>query len=479
MSSISLRQPKAFYLIFMLELWERFGFYTMQGILVLYFVRKMGLSETMAYHTFGAFSALVYALVALGGYLGDVWLGTKRSIVLGLLVLALGYGSLALVDQSSVFWALGLICVGNGIFKANPAHLLSQFYEQNDARLDGAFTLYYMAVNIGAVFALFLGPILATRYGYAYAYFASCLGLVIGLINYTLHSSSLRAVYSLADKRAFAFWQWSLLILMLLLLTSLCAYLLQHLTLARSLTGLVFCAVTAIYLSLMRQQDSLSKRKMLLALILMLEAILFFTLYQQMPTSINLFAVHHVRPFLFGLPIEPQSFQVLNSIWIMILSPILAYFYLGLNARGISIAMPYKFALGMGSSGLGFFILYLARYAHDKAYMIAGEWLLLSYFFQSLGELLISALGVAMVAELVPAKWRGFIMGMWFLTSSIAGFIGAYVASLTASHQHATAPHASLLTYTHTFALIGLVAIALSIVMAWTAPMLGRFLNPT
>lgn len=149
-------QPRAFHMIFMLELWERFGFYTVQGILTLYFIRYLGYSDLESYYTFGAYSALVYGMVVIGGYLGDRILGTKRTIVLGLVVLAMGYFSLAVTDKQHVFLALGLICVGNGLFKANPSNLLSKCYDDNDPRLHGGFTLYYMAINLGSMVALFV-----------------------------------------------------------------------------------------------------------------------------------------------------------------------------------------------------------------------------------------------------------------------------------------------------------------------------------
>jgi len=164
-------QPRAFQMIFLLEIWERFGFYTVQGILTLYFIRFLGYSDTQAYYTFGAFSALVYGLTALGGYLGDQVLGTKRTIVLGMVVLALGYLALAFATHNGVFWALGLVCVGGGIFKANPSSLLSKCYEKNDSRLYSGFTLYYMAINLGSLVALLVGPTVASSFGYSYAYF--------------------------------------------------------------------------------------------------------------------------------------------------------------------------------------------------------------------------------------------------------------------------------------------------------------------
>ncbi|CEK12006.1 oligopeptide:H+ symporter [Legionella hackeliae] len=474
-------QPRAFHMIFLLEIWERFGFYTVQGILTLYFIRFLGYSDTVAYYTFGAFSALVYGLVSLGGYLGDNVLGTKRTIVLGLITLALGYLSLAITDKAHVFLALGLVCVGNGLFKANPSSLLAKCYEENDPRLHGGFTLYYMAINLGSTVALFVGPALSSRYGYSYAYFISFIGLVLGLANYLFQRQYVAHVNTISDRKTIKFWQWLLVIAGIIVVTIISAYLLQHVILAKNLVWVITAVVVIVYFLYMRKENKASFMRMLVALILMLEAIVFFTLYQQMPTSLNLFAVHNVVPIMFGIPIDPQSFQALNPIWIITMSPVLAMLYSKLHQRGISFPIPYKFAVGMFCCGISFGLLYFARFFHDQAGIVSSWWLVASYFFQSTGELLVSALGVAMVAELVPSGIAGFVMGMWFLTSAIAGFIGASVASFTSLPENITPGIESLMIYTKVFAWIGLVTLSIGVVMLATSTHLSRYIkrNPS
>ena len=475
--SLFREQPRPFYMIFMLEIWERFGYYTVQGILIVYFIRFLGFDEEHSYYTFGAFSALVYGMIALGGYLGDKVLGTKRTIVLGLIVLALGYVSLAFATKQNVFLALGLICVGNGLFKANPASLLSKCYEEKDPRLHGAFTLYYMAINLGSIFALFAGPTLSSKYGYSYAYLASFIGILLGLANYVFQYKHIAAINTPADVRKIHFWQWILITVTILMLTIIASELLQNVILARRLVWLITFGVIGIYFFYMYHENTISRRRMLLALILMVEAVVFFTLYQQMPTSLNLFAVNNVRASLLGIAIEPQSFQALNPIWIVTMSPVLAIFYAKLQQKGFSFAIPYKFALGMTSCGLSFTLLYFSRYFHDDNGMVSSIWLIVSYLFQSLGELLVSALGVAMIAELVPRKISGFVMGMWFLTSSVAGFIGASVASYTAVPRLLEASITSLMIYTKVFAYIGIITLSVALFLWLISSRLSRLMK--
>lgn len=470
------QQPRPFFMIFMLEIWERFGFYSVQGILVLYFMRHLGFSNYEAYQIFGAFSALIYSMVPLGGFLGDKVLGTKRTIVLGLLVLAGGYFCLAWANATQMFWALGLICIGNGLFKANPAALLARCYAQSGPVLHTGFTLYYMAINLGAIVALFVGPALSSRFGYSYAYSVSALGILFGLLNYWGQRKNIAHIKTEADQRAISLFCWLFVGLGIGILAAISAYLLQHMYLARALIYISVSLLVVIYLICLVRETSTVRRQMAVVLILMAEAVVFFTLYQQMPTSINLFAVHNVRATFWSMSIDPQSFQVLNPIWIIVMSPVLASFYTYLQRKQFNFPTPYKFALGMTCCGISFCVLFLSRFMHDAAGMISPGWLVLSYWFQSMGELLVSALGMAMVAELVPTRIIGFVMGMWYLTSALAGLTGASVASYTALPKWPEASLDSLISYTHVFGIIGLITLAIAIFLWLISPRLTRLM---
>ncbi len=470
------QQPRPFFMIFMLEIWERFGFYSVQGILVLYFVRHLGFSHHQAYQIFGAFSALIYSSVPLGGYLGDKVLGTKRTIVLGLVVLAWGYFSLAFANPNQMFLALGFICVGNGLFKANPAALLARFYSQSSQVLHSGFTLYYMAINLGAILALFAAPAISSHFGYAYAYIVSGFGVLFALLNYWIQRKNIVQIQTQVDQRDISLGAWVLLGLCVGLLATIGAYLLQHMHLAKALIYTSVSLMVLIYLICLVRETSTIQRRMLVVLVLMAEAVAFFTLYQQMPTSINLFAVHHVRSAFFGISLDPQSFQALNSIWIITMSPFLASFYTYLQRKQLHFPVPYKFALGMTCCGVSFCVLFLSRFMHDALGMVSPGWLVLSYWFQSMGELMVSALGMAMVAELVPTRIIGFVMGMWYLTSALAGLTGASVASYTALPKWPDGSLDSLIGYTHVFGIIGLSTLLIAIFLWLLSPWLTRLM---
>ena len=333
-----------------------------------------------------------------------------------------------------------------------------------------------MAINLGSMVALFAGPIIASRYGYSPAYIISAIGLILGLLNYFLQRKYVADIHTQADKRKITWVQWLIVGAGILLFTEVSAYLLQHVILAKNLLLLITFAVILSYFYFMKQENKNNCMKMGVALVLMFEAIIFFILYQQMPTSLNLFAVNNVNPSFFGINLDPQSFQALNPIWIVTLSPLLAYLYSSLSKKKVLITSPYKFALGMTMCGFSFLLLYFARYFHTDNGIVSSWWLIASYLFQSLGELLVSALGVAMVAELVPASITGFVMGIWYLTTAISGFLGATVASYTALPTNVKPGIDSLMIYTKVFAYIGIVTLVIALFMWLLAPILNRYI---
>jgi proton-dependent oligopeptide transporter, POT family len=191
-------QKRAFSALFLVEMWERFGYYGMTAVVLLYMVQRLGYTDERANLTFGAFTAMVYAVPSVGGWLGDRVLGTRRTMVLGALVLAAGYVLLA-IPGAPLFTALGVVAVGNGLFKANPANLVSKVYEGEPARIDSAFTLYYMSVNVGATFSQILTPLIALWVGWHLAFAVCAAGLLLGLLNYLLMGRHLAQVGSPPD----------------------------------------------------------------------------------------------------------------------------------------------------------------------------------------------------------------------------------------------------------------------------------------
>jgi POT family proton-dependent oligopeptide transporter len=473
-------QPKPFKMIFFIELWERFGYYGLQGILAVFFVEQLGFNQQDSFVTFGAFAALVYGLISVGGYVGDHILGTKRTMIFGTIVLAIGYFMMgfSILHPNFIYFALGAIAVGNGLFKANPSSLLAKCYEDGDSRLDGAFTLYYMSINIGSLISLSLSPVIAAKFGYATAFVICGLGLIASLMSYFMFRKTVLGIGSEPDTKPMKMLHLGMVIAGTILSTLICAWLLQNIMMANLVLSLIGITVVTIFMKEIFKTTGAARKKMIVAFVLMLQAIVFYVLYAQMPTSLNFFAIYNVRTELFGFNVNPISLQALNPFWVVLCSPILAYLYTYYGSRNQDLSMPGKFTVGMFMSAFGFLSIATAGLMFaDGTGMVSVWWMVLVYFFQSLGELLISGLGLAMVASLVPQRLMGFTMGAWFLTQAASSIIGGYVASLSAVPENITDPLETLPLYVELFQNIGLVTLAVAVVMVITTPMLNRMMK--
>lgn len=470
------KQPKAFYLIFSIEFWERFGFYGLQAIIVVYLVNQLNMSESAAITLFSTFTALVYGMMAIGGWLGDKVLGTKRVISLGLVVLAVGYALIAFSghDSAKVYAGLATIAVGSGLFKANPSALLSTCYDKDDPRLDGAYTMFYMAINMGAVFSQMLTPWLSHKYGWDIALLMSVIGLLITLANYVFCQRVIKSYGSKPDFAPLHKGKFIATLAGVLLLCLISIKLLNYQHIARISLLIIGIGIMLVFVKETFSLTGPARRKMLVALIMMLQAIVFFVLYMQMPTSLNFFAIHNVQHTVMGLTIQPEQFQALNPFCIMLASPILAMFYTRL---GDTMPLPLKFAIGMFMCSAAYLILaYGAKFA-DQQGIVSVSWLFYSYLLQSIGELMISGLGLAMIAQLVPQHLMGFMMGAWFLTTATAAVIAGNVANLMAQPDKHVDGLASLYTYSHVFQQIGLTTLVIALAMLALVPALNRMIR--
>ena len=461
--------------LFLIELWERFGYYGMTAVVVLFMVQNLGYTDDRANLTFGAFAALAYTVPAVGGWIGDKLLGSRRTMVLGALILAFGYIGLSIPNHPEfLFPALGLVAVGGGIFKANPANMISKLYEGDPAKIDSAFTMYYMAVNIGATMSQIATPIIAVKVGW-HAAFAVCAGgLIVGLLNYFFMSRYLAHVGSEPDFQPLNVTRLLLVLVGVAIGVVLVTFIIQNLTVARRTVYLGFFTMLAIFGVMMWKGSERERKGLISVLILTALGMLFFIFYQQMSTSLTLFSLRNVDLNLFGYEVPAGQVQALNPIWIFILSPGLAWLYNRMGkGEGGDFHISTKFAMGFAVLSLGFFIYgFSGRFA--EAGKVSFWWMITGYGFQSLGELLISGLGLAMVARYVGPSLRGFIMGVWFLATGISQYLGSKVATYASVPESVTSPVQSLPLYTNLFMKLGIVAVIGTVIAAALIPLMKR-----
>jgi len=468
-------RTKGFTTLFLIELWERFGYYGMTAVVVLFMVQKLGYTDDRSNLTFGAFAALAYTVPAVGGWIGDKLLGSRRTMVLGALVLALGYIGLAIPNHPGLlFPALGLVAVGGGVFKANPANMISKLYEGDSARIDSAFTMYYMAVNIGATASQLATPLIAIKFGWHWAFALCAGGLIVGILNYFAMSRYLRHVGSEPDFQPLNVKRLVLVILGIAVGVVLVTFIVQNLMVARGTVVLGFIAMLVIFGIMMRKGSERERKGLTAVLILTGLGMLFFIFYQQMSTSLTLFSLRNVNLDLFGYHVPAGQVQALNPIWIFILSPGLAWLYNHLGkGKGGDFHISTKFAMGFAVLSLGFFI-YGASGHFATAGKISFWWMISGYGFQSLGELLISGLGLAVMARYVGPALRGFIMGVWFLATGISQYLGSYVATFASVPHNVTNPVDTLPLYTNLFTRLGIVAVIGTVIAAALIPTMKK-----
>ncbi|SAL75524.1 amino acid/peptide transporter [Caballeronia arvi] len=473
-------QTRSFSTVFLIEMWERFGYYGMAALLVLFMVDQIGFADDRANLTWGAFTALVFSAPAIGGWIGDKILGARRTMTAGAIVLALGYLMLALPFNTLGFMyaSLGVIVVGNGLFKSNAANLVRRIYEGDDARIDSAFTIYYMAVNIGSTFSMLATPWIKDRWGWHAAFAVCCAGMVLGLINFAVMRRTLAHIGSAPDDQPI---RWKAAIAVAagsIALAAATVFILEHKAVAVACVYAAGIAILAIFGYMLTRCDPGERSGLIAALILTLQVILFFVFYQQMSTSLTLFALRNVDPsFSIGgvelFTWSAAQFQALNPLWIMLLSPILAFVYTRQARRGRDIPVAGKYALGFVVVAIGFFVFSVSgRYAVDGRvsswFMVAG------YGLYSLGELLVSGLGLAMIARYVPARMSGFMMGAYFVAVGVSQYIGSVVANFARMPSGNLEPMQSLPLYTQLFFGLGWLATGGAVVAIVLLPLLGR-----
>jgi POT family proton-dependent oligopeptide transporter len=481
-------QTRSFLTIALIELWERFGYYGMQALIVYYMVERLGFEDSRANLVWSAAAALIYVAPAIGGWIGDKVLGTKRSMYLGAMVLTVGYALMAVPTESTrfLFCALGVVVVGNGLFKPNTANLVRKIYEGDDSKIDSAFTLYYMAVNVGSTVSMLATPWIKDYVNATYgnnlgwhAAFAVCsVGLVAGLFNVLLMRATIAHVGSLPDERPLEVGKLLGVLAGALVVVAGSTMILEDQGLARAFVYLAGLVVLGIFVHLIRKSEPSERAGLVAALVLILQSVFFFIFYQQMSTSLSLFALRNVNLdfSMFGAHLwtwSPAQFQALNAIWIMVLSPVLAWAYAAAGRTGKDLSIAGKFALGFASVAAGFF-----AYGVAGTFAVNGltsSWVMIAgYGLYSLGELLVSGLGLAMVARYVPARMGGFMMGAYFVATGISQYLGGVVANLASVPKDLTDPVQTLPIYTSLFNKLGIGAIACTLIALAALPLMRK-----
>ena len=387
------RHPPGLFLLFGVEMWERFSFYGMRAFLTLFLISTaggFGWSKEQASHLYGWYQGLVYLTPLFGGYLADRFLGTHRSIIIGGIVIASGHFCLAIPAQPTFFLGLALIIIGTGFFKSNISTMVGQLYSEHDRRRDAAFTIFYMGINVGAVIGQIVCPKLAYGYNWHLGFSAAGFGMVLGLIAYLLLKRRFLGTIGdvPASRRGPA-----------------------------SRPGAAKEPLTA-----------LEKRGIAAIAILAFFNIFFWMAFEQAGSSMTFFAAEQTRPTLLGVNVLAPYLQSVNPLAVITLAPVFAWMWTRLEARGWAPSTPVRFALGLFLLGSGFIVLVVGARLSDGGFRVSPLWLIVTYVLHTCGELCLSPIGLAMVTKLAPKRFASLAMGAWFLSMFVSDLAAGLLA---------------------------------------------------
>jgi len=484
--------PKGLYVLFFTEAWERFSYYGMRALLVLYLVKHLNMARHNALEIYALYTGLVYFTPMIGGYLADKYLGARKAIIIGGLVMALGH--LAMAFESLLYPALGLLIVGNGFFKPNISTIVGGLYEEHDPRRDGGFTIFYMGINLGAFFSPLVCGTLGENYGWDWGFSAAGIGMTIGLLVFLMgqkilgpkgfppHTSRERliakdyvdiAVYT-AVSVVFVFgflrfWEFFGPIWQTFSMThktAVSAVLIMAVLSAGKLFSRKSKAVAATL------ADSVEDcgdepvtweewQRIIVICIISVFVIFFWMGFEQAGGTLTLFADQQTDRNLMGYEIPASYFQSINPLAIMLLAPIFSVLWFRLDESRYALSTPAKMAAGMITLGIGFIVMYFGQslaFSGDTTRVISmpftngfqvfssdiywrefGKvgpmWLAMVYLIHTIGELCLSPIGLSMVTKLSPERFVSLMMGIWFVSSALSNYLAGRLEELLSVYQ--------------------------------------------
>lgn len=392
--------PPGLFMLFTTEMWERMSYYGMRALLTLYMAAAtekggFGWSQSYTLHLYGIYTGLVYVTPLLGGWIADRFWGQRKAVLVGGTLMMIGHFLMAVPGQPAFFAALGFLVLGNGFFKPNISTMVGGLYRPGDSRRDGAFTIFYMGINLGALLGGLICGYLGEEIGWHYGFASAGVGMALGLIVFMVFGKKMLGDVGLAPKPRVVE---------------------KSAVPAEPLTKIEIQRIAVI-------------------LILAVFVMTFWAAFEQAGGLLNLYAKNKVDRSLGGWEVPATQFQNLNPLFIFLLGPIFSMIWTGLGNRGKDPSIPVKMALGILFCALGFVVMLGAAKITDAGGKAGMGWLVVTYFLHTIGELCLSPVGLSMVTKLAPARYVSLLMGTWFLIGNafanyLAGFIGGFAEKL-------------------------------------------------
>jgi len=436
-SKVMVRHPKQLYMLFFSEMWERFSFYGMKALLLAYMVTQLKFDEPKGYAIFGSYTALVYTMPMFGGVIADRFLGYRRSIMFGGILMAIGHFILALPKEWSFFYGMAFIICGNGFFKPNISSLVGTLYAKNDPGKDSGFSLFYLGINAGAALGGLLCGYVGQRINWHYGFGLAGIFMILGLFVFyigkkKLNGKGLPPDPEVLNKKVLGFISNEFIIYggVLATVPLIVAVFNTYTLMEYIMFGLGFICLAYIIIIALKM-DKEDRLKLFAALVMIIFSILFWAFYEQNAGSLNLFAIRNVDMNFMGYNLPALSVNnFLPPAWVIILSFFFTQLWPWLNKRGKEPTTPLKFAISFMLMAAGFFVFWLACKWNAADGLIPLWSLVAGYFFIISGELCISPIGLSMITKLAPGKIVSLMMGIWFFATAIGEYLASRIGAM-------------------------------------------------
>ena len=492
--------PRALFVLFFAEMWERFSYYGMRALLTLYMAKVLfidmgqSLADTRALTIYGSYTSMAYLFPVVGGIIADKIFGFRKAVMWGGILMMLGHFTLALEGMAFegnllvFFGALAMIIIGNGFFKPNISSFLGKFYDLDDPRKDGAFTIFYMGVNIGAFLSTLTCGYIGEEIGWHYGFGLAGIGMGLGLLVFWLQGPRTfgdKGLEPLLEEgqsgKIMGIERKNFVYIASLLSIPIIGSLLDlNEAMATVLLLLSFGMIGYLLYISFNTDEKVEGQRLWVVVILFFFHAVFWALFEQAGGSITLFTDRNVDRSFFGSEIPASVFQSLNPLYIILLAPVFSWIWLKLNKAGKEPSTPMKFVLGLAQLGLGFLVIVMGAKFFATDGMVPVIFLFVMYLLHTTGELSLSPVGLSMITKLSPEKIVGFVMGFWFLSIALANKLAGEIGKLTSGEsvaENATAAE-SLASYTGTYLTWGVyVVLGAAAVLFLLVPRLRKWMN--
>ncbi len=474
--------PKGLYVLFFAEMWERFSYYGMRALLIFYLTKHWLFGDGESNLIYGAYTSLVYITPVLGGYLADRYLGQRKAVLFGAVILTIGHLLMAFEGQTgitdpivkqadpaiNVFWAaLACIIVGSGFLKANISVIVGQLYSRTDLRRDGAYTIFYVGINVGAALGVIFAGFLGETYGWAYGFGAAGIGMLLGLIVFVLGKPLLKGQGE-APRPLSKGTEWGLYGLGVASIGVIWA-LIQYQSVIETLLIISGVALLGYVLFESFKLPKEPRERMFAILFLIALNPVFWGLFEQAGGSLNLYTDRFVDRG--GVP--ASLFQSINAIYIVLLGPIFAALWVALAKRNLEPSAPAKFALALLQVGFSFLVFVWGAKTVGPEIATPVLFVFLIYFFQTTGELCLSPVGLSAMNRLAPKHLASLIMGAWFYMTAVGNFVAGKIGEATGGHDGEMTKEGTLSVYNS----IGWWTIGIGVVVLLLSPIVKRWMH--